>query len=152
MTPAETFEQLEQRAVELRKRVAEHRKFFGTHSMAEDIKQALLEYVADALGSGLSWTGISKRLRIDRKRLMAWKRDAEAPADPEDIAPLPVMLSPTEPATKASLPPVTESDVLERAAHSLSRTGGTLALVSPSGWRVEGLALADALALLRMLE
>ena len=78
-------------------------------------------YVSARRNFGLSWDSLSEELGVPAKTLIRWLSDADREA--------------------TALVPVEVVDAVAEAR--------TVAVVSPSGWRLEGLDVAEAVAVLR---
>lgn len=138
MTPAEKMQHLDERALELRRQVEQHRTLFSGVGISDELKQAVLVYSNDAVAAGMLRIRIAEKLRLCRAKLRAWHREAEEAARAGRVDPLPVVLAPPEGELTGDTRPVCGRE-------------SQPVLVSPGGWRIEGLALPDLLALLQTL-
>jgi hypothetical protein len=91
----------------------------------------VLAYVDAARGEGQAWWGIAEALGLSESALRRWRADDDGH---EGVAPLPVEVIADEATVVAAWP--TRS------------IGGVMTLVSPSGYRVEGLGVEQLAALL----
>ena len=99
----------------------------GTHRrrVPEEVKEQVRRYAARRRSQGSSWEAIGRETGLEARKLRAWSRKARK------VSPVPA-LRPVE--------VVTESE---------PATG--LAVVAPSGLRVEGLGVREAAQLVRLL-
>lgn len=132
MTAAEKLQRFQKRADELHRQIGEHRAVFGGWKTSIELKQAVLTFSAEATAEGLTRRRIAQMLRMDRHRLRTWHQEAEAAAASQSEL-LPVAI--------VEAPGVDKFVPVERA----------VVLVSPGGWRVEGLALSELVTLLQTL-
>jgi hypothetical protein len=96
----------------------------------EELRKRVLDWSARAKQSGMKERECAELLDIPRQRLIAWRSDR---------------------AWRGRRSPVEMKALVPVEVHE-GRTGapfGPLAFVSPSGHRVEGLTIAEAIALLR---
>lgn len=96
---------------------------------ATEVREAGLAYARACRASGETWRAAADRVPISTTTLGKWIRGAAAPSNDEPLQLVPVeVCSPVTP--RASSRPV---------------------LVSPAGFRLEGLCVTDAVAALRTL-
>jgi hypothetical protein len=93
-------------------------------------RRAVLAYVAVARDTGLGWSQIVEEVGVSVSALRRW-RDEEGVGDHVSLLPVEVV-----------------GDVDAVPGTELSRRHGVLTLVSPGGYRVEGLGVAQLAALL----
>lgn len=105
------------------------------------LRQRILAFVEDSKRAGMSVREISEAIGVSRDTIVGW-RSTEPTTTSEGTVPFEVPLElAVEPVSKALVPvEVTPSTV---------QLGGALALVTPSGYRVEGLSLEQAFALVQ---
>ena len=89
-----------------------------------ELRDRIARYVAVRREFGLSWDSLSAELGIPSETMRRWLHSSEA-ADAPALVPVEVVDSAAEPRT--------------------------VAVVSPSGWRLEGLDVAEAVAVLKAL-
>jgi hypothetical protein len=110
----------------------------GSGPFPEPLRAFAVRYLAYALEKGDTLKAVVERLGVSEPTLQAWRRgqtpgNKKTPRSEPRAAPLmPVVVHPPK--------------VLEP-----SPMATTLAVVSPQGWRVEGLGLEEAAQLLRRL-
>jgi hypothetical protein len=90
---------------------------------APEVKRAVLRFAREGRAQGESWVSLGRQLGLDGAKLRAWCREARGP-EVGVIQPVEVVDTP------ASAP---------------------LSVVAPSGVRIEGLSVAGAAELLRLL-
>jgi DNA-binding transcriptional regulator YdaS (Cro superfamily) len=112
----------------------------GSLPYPETLRAFAVRYVAHALETGGTFAGAAKALGVSEPTLQAWRkgqpvahRRANAPAE------------------KPALVPVVVPGPKKRAAAVERAVPGGLVLVSPGGWRVEGLSAEAAAELLGRL-
>jgi hypothetical protein len=110
----------------------------GSAPFPEPLRAFAVRYLAQALEKGETLKSVVERLGVSEPTLQAWRR-GQTPgskktrsSEPKREPLLPVVVHPPQP-------------------HAASPVATTLAVVSPQGWRVEGLGLEDAAQLLRRL-
>jgi len=91
---------------------------------ATELRDRIARYVAVRRDFGLSWDSLSAELGIPAETMRRW-------------------LQPTDAGDARALVPV---EVVDSAAEPR-----TVAVVSPTGWRLEGLEVAEAVAVLKAL-
>ena len=96
---------------------------------APEVREAGLAYTRACRAAGETWVATARRVPISTTTLSKWMRRSEAPREGRALQLVPVVVS--EP-----VPPV-------GASHPV--------LVSPSGFRLEGLCVTDAVAALQAL-
>ncbi|MFY0562223.1 transposase [Archangium lansingense] len=110
----------------------------GSGPFPEPLRAFAVRYLAHALEKGDTVKAVVERLGVSEPTLQAWRRgqtpgSKKTPrSEPRAEPLLPVVVHPPKP----------------RAA---SPVATTFAVVSPQGWRVEGLGLEEAAQLLRRL-
>ena len=98
-----------------------HRKVHG--SFPKDFQELIARYAHPRRREGITWTNIAKELPVSSSTVRIWTR-----AHPEPPSMVPVVIQPDAPAPR-----------------------GSLTLVSPGGYRLQGLSLRQAVDLLRRL-
>jgi transposase-like protein len=93
-------------------------------SYPPELRRRISAWARDVIAGGASMTATARTLALDLRTLRAWLRDATA----RSTALVPVEVVADEPAQRAGL-----------------------RVVSPAGFRVEGLALDEVVALLQVL-
>lgn len=126
----------------LRRWVEQQRPFGRGRTYSEALRRRIVAFLDAAKAAGKSEVECCKVLGVSPTSVSAWRRAGlgevcDVPfGDPDE--------APAQPATKALVPvEVTPSPV---------QLGGGLSLVTPGGFRVEGLSLEQAFALLREFE
>ena len=102
-----------------------------TRRYTEELRKRVLDWVARAKQSGMKERECAELLDIPRQRFIAWRSDRSWRAARQ---------RPNE--TRAMVP-------VEVREESAAAPFGLLAFVAPSGHRVEGLTIGEAIALLR---
>jgi hypothetical protein len=115
----------EQREQDLRDLLAPHRGSARGYKYPVAVRRRVGTYVRDARKQGESLTVLSQRLEMPEVTLGRWS----------DVAP-----------TGAAIKPVTVLPLAASAAPAPCPQ--TLCVVSPSGWKIEGLSRAEAVAIL----
>ena len=115
----------EQRDQDLRDLLSPHRGSARGYKYPVAVRQQVGAYVRDARKQGESLAVLSRRLGMPEVTLGRWS----------DVA-----------ATGAAIAPVTVRPVATGAAPA--PPAQTLCVVSPSGWKIEGLSRAEAVAIL----
>ncbi len=92
------------------------------------VRQRIQAWVAAQLEGGARWDEVSRELGIPVATLQRWTTPRPAPG--------------------VALRPV---DIVDALDASTGRVARTLTIVAPSGLRIEGVTVADAIALLRGL-
>jgi hypothetical protein len=110
----------------------------GSAPFPEPLRAFAVRYLAQALEKGETLKSVVERLGVSEPTLQAWRR-GQTPGSKKTRS--------SEPKTQPLLPVVVHSP----KPHAASPVVTTLAVVSPQGWRVEGLGLEDAAQLLRRL-
>jgi transposase-like protein len=110
----------------------------GSGPLPELLRAFAVRYLAHALEKGDTLKAVVERLGVSEPTLQAWRRGQtpggkKTQSSEQGAAPLkPVVVHPPK-------------------QHAPSPVATTFAVVSPQGWRVEGLALEEAAQLLRRL-
>jgi hypothetical protein len=109
------------------------------------LRQRILAYVEEAKALGMREIDCSAALGVPQDRFAAWRQAEPTQARQEAEVPFDVPLEHiVEPVSKALVPiEVTPSTI---------QLGGGLTIVTPRGFRVEGLSIEQAYALLREFE
>ena len=108
----------------------------GSAPFAEPLRAFAVRYLAQELEKGETLKSVVERLGVSEPTLQAWRR-GQTPGsktvrgEPRAAGLVPVVVH--ESKTRATPP----------------RGGTTLAVVSPQGWRVEGLGVEEAVEVLR---
>lgn len=124
--------ELEDRGAELKAELAAYRKRFRTRAISLELKRAAVTLVDEGVVAGM-WPGHAAQLVGSSASTVEKWRTAITDAMPAaSLLPVRVVDDPTRPAPLPSL-------------------ASQAVLVSPGGWRVEGLTLPDLLALLPAL-
>jgi hypothetical protein len=110
----------------------------GSAPFPEPLRAFAVRYLAQALEKGETLKSVVERLGVSEPTLQAWRR-GKTPGRKKTHS--------SEPKTEPLLPVV----VHPPKPHAASPVATTFAVVSPRGWRVEGLGLEDAEQLLRRL-
>ena len=106
------------------------------HGYTPALRSRIVEFVKLAKEAGMNERDCCKAIGISRQSLVKWRREQQL----EEPFETPLELS-VEPVSKELVPiEVTPSPV---------QLGGGLSLVTPRGFRVEGLSLEQAFALVR---
>ena len=112
----------------------------GSLPYPQTLRAFAVRYVAHTLETGGTFAGAAKALGVSEPTLQAWRkghpaahRRAQAPAEKQALVPV-VVADPKKP------------------GRPVGGQAGTLSVVAPSGFRVEGLSLEAAAQLLRRLE
>ena len=103
----------------------------GQRRWPEDLKAAIMAYAARRRTEGESDNAIAQRLGLYQSTLSRWRREAERAG--ERFRPVAIV-------------PSLEAETL------LASPAGSLQLITPAGYRVEGLDLDTLVTLLRSLE
>lgn len=113
------------------------------------LRQRILEYVDLAKAAGLGEVESCKAIGVSPTSIRAWRRAAPA-ADGADAA-IPFEFDPsiTSDEVAEAVAPPSKALVPVEVTPSTIHLGGALAFVTPSGFRVEGLSVDQAAALLR---
>lgn len=125
--------ELEPRGAALKAELAEYRQRFRTRSISLELKRAAVAFVDEGIAAGM-WQGHAAQLIGSSASTVEKWREAIADAEMETAGLLPVRVA--DDPSRPKPPP---------------RVTGQPVLVSPGGWRIEGLALPDLLALLPTL-
>lgn len=104
-----------------------------------DVRACVVVLVRARLANGLSLNAVARELGVSRTTLRQWLD--RSPQVPPAFVPVLVQQPP-----ESAGPPAPASRPTPRAASS-----SPLALVSPSGFRLDGLTLDDAIVALRLL-
>lgn len=125
--------ELERRGAALKAELAAYRKRFRTRSTSLELKRAAVAFVDEGVAVGM-WPGHAAQLVGSSASTVEKWRAALTDADiqPAGLLPVEVVDDPIRPMPPPSL-------------------ASQPVLISPGGWRVEGLTLAELLALLRTL-
>jgi transposase-like protein len=127
----------------IRRWVDQLRPFGRGRTYTPRLRERILAFVELAKAAGISEADCCKSIGVSPTSISTWRRAARQPETPKDPDPpfdVPLELS-VEPLSKALVPvEVTPSPI---------QLGAGLSLVSPRGFRVEGLSLEQAFALLR---
>ena len=110
----------------------------GSAPFPEPLRAFAVRYLAQALEKGETLKSVVERLGVSEPTLQAWRR-GQTPGSKKTHS--------SEPKTQPLLPVV----VHPPKPHAASPVATTFAVVSPRGWRVEGLGLEEAEQLLRRL-
>lgn len=110
-------------ARELRRRVARLKRDRPGFRFSSALRAEIIAWVTEQRGRGAWWCDLSRAIGVPEETLKRWA----APRASARAAMLPVEVIDAPPA-------------------------GTVTLVSPTGLRIEGVAIADAIALLRGLQ
>jgi hypothetical protein len=108
-----------------------------TTRIPEEVRAAVLAYADEARAGGETWAGIAKQVGLSATALQRWSRGRRGRKREREENParlLPVRVS-SEPAFEVTA----------------GGTGSGLTLSTPHGERLEGLGVAEAVALLRAL-
>jgi len=108
----------------IRSFVQEHRPTHRNRGFSCAARQRVLSYVRERRQAGATWDGIAEEVGVSRTTLRSWSRASE-------------------PAV-ASLVPVV-------VAETPSLPNSSLCLTSPSGYRLEGLCIEEAIVVLGAL-
>ena len=115
----------------LRRWVDQQRPFGRGHTYTPSLRRRILIFVDLARAAGISEAECCKSIGVSKTSVTAWRRMEPIPTEPPD----------DEPSLKALVPvEVTPSTI---------QLGGAITFVTPSGYRVEGLTVDQAAALLR---
>lgn len=127
----------------IRRWVDQLRPFGRGRTYTPKLRERILAFVELAKAAGISESDCCKSIGVSPTSIAAWRRaarQAETPKASEPPFEVPLELS-VEPMSKELVPiEVTPSPV---------QLGGGLSLVTPRGFRVEGLSLEQAFALVR---
>ena len=129
----------------IRRWIGQARPFGRGGSYTPRLRRRIVEFVDLAKAAGMSEAACCKSIGVSPTSIATWRRaarQAESSEEPEPSVPfdVPLELS-TEPISKDLVPiEVTPSPI---------QLGGGLSLVTPRGYRVEGLSLEQAFALVR---
>jgi transposase-like protein len=104
--------------------IAQHLGAHG-HQLSPELRQRIARYMDRRREAGAWWSEIAQELGVSRKSLYRWTRPKSDPAEPTAL--VRVEIEPTP-------------------------AGKTVTIVAPSGFRIEGVSLVEALAALRGLE
>jgi len=110
----------------------------GSGPFPEPLRAFAVRYLAQAQEKGETLKSVVERLGVSEPTLQAWRR-GQTPGSKKTRS--------SEPRTQPLLPVV----VRPPKAHAASPVATTFAVVSPEGWRVEGLGLEEAAQLMRRL-
>ena len=110
----------------------------GSGPFPEPLRAFAVRYLAQALEKGETLKSVVERLGVSEPTLQAWRR-GQTPGSKKRQS--------SEPRAEPLLPVVVHSP----KQHAPPLVATTLAVVSPQGWRVEGLGLEEAAQLLRRL-
>ena len=127
------LEQFRQEAQRLREGRAK-----GSGPFPEPLRAFAVRYLAQALEKGETLKSVVERLGVSEPTLQAWRR-GQTPGSKKTQG--------SEPRAAPLMPVV----VRPPKAHAPPSVATTFAVVSPQGWRVEGLGLEEAAQLLRRL-
>ena len=108
------------------------------------LRQRILAFVEESKRTGMSVREISETIGVSRDTIVGWR--GSEPASPAEAAAVPF-----EVPVDLAVEPVSRALVPVEVTPSTVQLGGGLALVTPSGFRVEGLSLEQAFALVREL-
>ena len=109
------------------------------------LRARILAYVELAKAAGISEASCCKSIGVSPTSIAAWRRaarQAETSEQPEPSVPFDVPL-------ELSTAPISKELVPIEVTPSPIHLGGGLSLVTPRGFRVEGLSLEQAFALVR---
>jgi transposase len=106
------------------------------------LRQRILAFVEESKRAGMSVREVSEAIGVSRDTILGWR--SSEPASPAEASPVPF-----EVPLDLALEPVSRALVPVEVTPSTVQIGGGLALVTPSGFRVEGLSLEQAFALVR---
>lgn len=101
-----------------------------TTRIPDDVREVVMAYVAEARSGNMAWNEISRTVGLSQSALMRWQRPQRRARK-----------------QRAILPVAVEEDTVEPA----STQGGTIAVTTPAGYRIEGLRVGEAAELLRTL-
>ena len=101
-----------------------------TTRIPDEVRQAVMAYVTEARAHDVSWDDISRAVGLSKSALIRWQRPRHRRMPQRTIVPVAV-----------------EQDAVEAAG----TPGGTIVVTTPSGYRIEGLRVDEAAALLRTL-
>ena len=104
--------------------IAQHLGTHG-HAFSPELRHRIALYLGRRREAGAWWSEIAHELGVSRKSLYRWTRPKPDRAEPT---------------------------ALVRVEVEPTRAAKTVAIVAPSGFRIEGVSLAEALAALRGLE
>ncbi|ATB34552.1 transposase [Melittangium boletus] len=107
----------------------------GSGPFPEPMRAFAVRYLAQALEKGETLKSVVERLGVSEPTLQAWRRGQTPGSKARGSEP-----------RLAGLVPVV---VNEEKVPARPREGTTLAVVSPRGWRVEGLGVEEAVEVLR---
>jgi hypothetical protein len=110
----------------------------GSGPFPEPLRAFAVRYLAQAQEKGETLKSVVERLGVSEPTLQAWRR-GQTPGSKTVRH---------EPRAAALVPVV----VHEPKGRAVPAVGTTLAVVSPRGWRVEGLGVEEAAQLLRRVE
>ncbi len=116
---------------ELRKQIAKHRRQNSRRKLPSKLRQQTLTYVQSRLDQDETLTNIAREIGVSytyAKGLLY--ENSEAEVEPECTTLMPVQITPD----------------IEQGAH-----GSALEVVSPAGYRLQGLSLQQALEAMRVL-
>jgi hypothetical protein len=108
------------------------------------LRQRILAFVEESRRTGMSVREISEAIGVARDTIIGWLR-----TEPALLAGVPAVSF--EVPLDLAVEPVSKALVPVELTPSTIQLGGGLALVTPSGFRVEGLSLEQAFALVREL-
>ena len=109
------------------------------------LRARILEYVELAKAAGISEASCCKSIGVSPTSISTWRRAAQKAATHEELEPS----MPFETPLELSVEPVSKDLVPIEVTPSPIQLGGGLSLVTPRGFRVEGLSLEQAFALVR---
>jgi transposase-like protein len=111
------------------------------------LRQRILAFVEQAKGAGVSVRECSEAIGVPLDTITGWQASRSQPSAQEPIAPFetPLELAVVPEVVAKALVPV-------EVTPSTLQIGGGLVLVTPRGFRVEGLSLEQAFALVREFE
>ncbi len=132
----------------LRRWIKQQRPFGRGRTYSPALRHRILAFVDLATAAGMGKHECCEAIGVSRKAVAAWRRaepsDTTSDVSDESMEVLPEVS--VEPVSRALVP------VEITPSPSSIRLGGGLSLVTPRGFRVEGISLEQAFALLREFE
>lgn len=126
---------MQDRAEKLKRELAAHRRRNGSQRARTptELKRRILAFADEARSAGWGWQEIAEAVGVHRKTFGSWRSTAGA-----------------TPATSMIPVEIVDDGSVSRSSSSTD-SRRSVSVVSPSGWRVEGLDVASAATLLRSL-
>jgi len=126
---------MEDRAEKLRRELAAHRRRNGSQRARTpaELKRRILAFADDARSVGWMWKDIAEAVGVHRKTFGSWRSTVV-----------------TRSVTTMVPVDIVDDEPRERPSRPIG-SGMPVSVVSPTGWRVEGLDVRSAVTLLRSL-